>query len=209
MDIYASRTGSKMIGRRPDMRIPIFTPVFFCMALMGVMPLALTTASAQTVSGGKAAGASTAKAAAKKSRTPWGDPDLQGSWSNATTTPLERPAKYAGREFLTAEERAAQDKQTAIGRDKRAAPGTPEDVAGAYNAFWWGWGQAGGRTSLIYDPPNGPRPCLTPEGQKRSTERNETVRTDGPYYGPEDLDFYTRCILRSPLPRLSSDYDNK
>jgi hypothetical protein len=48
-------------------------------------------------------------AASKKWRTPWGDPDLQGSWSNATTTPLQRPAKYAGREFLTAEERAAQD----------------------------------------------------------------------------------------------------
>jgi hypothetical protein len=92
---------------------------------------------------------------AKKWRTPWGDPDLQGSWSNATTTPLERPARYAGREFLTAEERAAQDKDTAIGRDKRAEPGTPQDVAGAYNAFWWEWGRSDGRTSLIYDPPDG------------------------------------------------------
>jgi hypothetical protein len=43
---------------------------------------------------------------AKKWRTPWGDPDLQGSWSNSTTTPLERPAKYAGREFMTAAELA-------------------------------------------------------------------------------------------------------
>jgi hypothetical protein len=54
-----------------------------------------------------------------KWRTPWGDPDLQGSWSNATTTPLERPAKYAGREFLTPQNRAEQDKETAIGRDAR------------------------------------------------------------------------------------------
>jgi hypothetical protein len=79
-------------------------------------------------------------AGAKKWQTPWGDPDLQGSWSNATTTPLERPAKFAGREFQTPEERAAQDKETAIGRDRRAEPGTPKDVAGAYNAFWWEWG---------------------------------------------------------------------
>src|SRR5258708_28057037 len=75
-----------------------------------------------------------AKAAAKKWRTPWGDPDLQGTWSNATTTPLERPAKYGGREFKTADERAAEDKETAIGRDKRHAPGSTEDVADAYNA---------------------------------------------------------------------------
>src|SRR5215475_12262469 len=57
-------------------------------------------------------------------RTPWGDPDLQGSWSNATTTPLERPAKYAGREFLTAEERKTQDQETAVGTDRRGALGT-------------------------------------------------------------------------------------
>jgi len=149
-----------------------------------------------------------APAQAKKWRTPWGDPDLQGSWSNATTTPLERPAKYAGREFLTDAERAAQDSQTEIGRDKRAAPGTAEDVAGAYNASWWEWGRADGRTSLIYDPPDGRIPQLTPEGQKRKGERNESIRTDGPYYGPEDLDYYTRCIIRAPLPRLSSGYDN-
>ena len=175
---------------------------------VGVLAILASVAAGQSAAPASPDTSKKKTAAPNKWRTAWGDPDLQGSWSNATTTPLERPAKYAGREFLTAEERAAQDKQTAIGRDKRAAPGTPEDVAGAYNAFWWEWGQADGRTSLIYDPPDGRIPALTPEGQKRSTERNESVRTDGPYYGPEDLDYYTRCILRSPLPRLSSGYDN-
>src|ERR1700682_5005972 len=88
--------------------------------------------------------------AAKQWRTPWGDPDLQGSWSNATTTPLQRPAKYAGREFLTSQERAEQDKATAVATDRRAAPGTDEDVNGAYNGFWWERGWSDGRTSLIY-----------------------------------------------------------
>ncbi len=154
------------------------------------------------------AGSALCQSPAKSWRTPWGDPDLQGSWSNATTTPLERPAKYAGREFLTAQERAAQDKETEIGRDRRADAGTPQDVAGAYNAFWWEWGRSDGRTSLIYDPPDGRKPPLTPAGEARRKQRNESVRTDGPYYGPEDLDLYTRCIVRSPLPRLSSGYDN-
>src|ERR1700674_2886306 len=61
---------------------------------------------------------SAAAQAPKKWRTPWGDPDLQGSWSNATTTPLERPAKFNGREFLTEQERAAQDKDSTIATDK-------------------------------------------------------------------------------------------
>src|SRR2546422_9134719 len=79
-------------------------------------------------------------------RTPWGDPDLQGSWSNATTTPLQRPAKYAGREFLTPEERREQDKETAIGTDRRGTPGSEKDVDDAYNNFWErGWFH--GRTS--------------------------------------------------------------
>jgi hypothetical protein len=94
-------------------------------------------------------------AAVKPWRTPWGDHDLRGSWSNATTTPLKRPAKYAGREFLTPKERASQDKDTEIGRDKRADLGTAQEVAGAYNAFWWEWGSSDGRTSVIYDPPDG------------------------------------------------------
>jgi hypothetical protein len=59
------------------------------------------------------------QAPAQKWHTPWGDPDLQGTWTNATTTPLERPAKYMGREFLTKEERAAQDKVTEVATDKR------------------------------------------------------------------------------------------
>jgi hypothetical protein len=143
-----------------------------------------------------------------KWRTPWGDPDFQGSWSNATTTPLERPAKYAGREFLTPQDRAEQDKETAIGRDKRGAPGSDDDVNGAYNAAWWERGWSDGRTSLIYDPPDGRKPPLTAEAQKRRGERNESVRTDGPYNGPEDLDLYTRCIIRAPLPRVPSGYDN-
>ena len=37
-------------------------------------------------------------------QTPWGDPDLQGTWNNITGTPLERPAELAGKEFFTQEE---------------------------------------------------------------------------------------------------------
>jgi len=109
---------------------------------------------------------------------------------------------------MTPEERNAEDKETAIGRDKRAERGTPDDVAGAYNAVWWERGWSDGHTSLVYDPKDGRKPALTAAGKARASQRNEGIRTDGPYNGPEDLDLYTRCIIRAPLPRLSSGYDN-
>ena len=145
-------------------------------------------------------------------RTPWGDPDLEGSWSNATTTPLERPAKYAGREFLTKQEQAAQNTVTAIATDKRDERGTPDDVNGAYNGFWWERGWSDGRTSLIYDPPDGRIPAMTSEGKKRQGQarrsQNEAYRGAGPYNGPEDLELYTRCVVRAALPRVPTGYDN-
>lgn len=170
-----------------------------------ILLLAASAAVAQTP-----AVAKPAAAPSKQWRTPWGDPDLQGSWSNATTTPLERPAKFAGREFLTEQERAAQDKASTIATDKRAAPGTPEDVNGAYNGFWWDRGLSDGRTSLIIDPPDGRIPALTPEGQKRKAEQARANPTPGagPYNGPEDVELYTRCIIRAALPRVPTGYDN-
>ena len=136
-------------------------------------------------------------APSKKWKTPWGDPDLQGSWTNATSTPLERPAKAGGREFMTPEELEA-DKN----RKPRAVVG---DGAAYDEADWQDRGYADGRTSLIYDPPDGRIPPFTAEGKKRQIGWNESIRTDGPtpehpYNGPEDLDLSTRCILRETLP---------
>src|SRR6202049_4543382 len=72
-------------------------------------------------------------------RTPDGQPDLQGVWSNATTTPLERPATLAGKQVLTDEETTELEKETAQSRnsDRRDGKGTDADVGRAYNEFWW------------------------------------------------------------------------
>src|SRR5262245_14457518 len=69
-------------------------------------------------------------------KTPWGEPDLQGIWTDETSTPLQRPAKYANQEFFTDEQRAELDKERSAlpGRDKRGARGSELDVSGAYNA---------------------------------------------------------------------------
>ena len=104
-------------------------------------------------------------------RTPWGEPDLQGTFSNRTITPFERPANVAGREFFTPEEVAALERaaQEQSG-DETRSKGTRGDVERAYNDFWWDRGTkvTSTRTSLVIDPPDGRVPPLTDEAKQRA-----------------------------------------
>ena len=81
-------------------------------------------------------------AAQSAPRTSWGDPDLQGVWSYATITPLQRPTEMAGREFLTDEEVAAQntDAATRASSERRGELTPAADLGLAYNQVWWGPG---------------------------------------------------------------------
>ena len=119
-------------------------------------------------------------AAAQTLRTPWGDPDLQGIWSNPHVVPLERPEAFGTREFLTSEEIAAAEQELVErserpGRDSRAGSGTEKDVARAYNDHWAGDPSLsrGLRTSMIVDPPDGQIPALTPEAAARIAAKAE------------------------------------
>jgi hypothetical protein len=133
--------------------------------------------------------------------TSWGDPDLQGIWGPDFQVPLQRPAKYAGKELFTDAEREELDRQRAglLRRDLRQARGTEEDVAGAYNSAFQSVRHTGRRTSLIVEPADGRIPPLTPEAQKRRAEmrafqlmllqatkacKNQTAVCAGGAYGP-------------------------
>jgi hypothetical protein len=154
-------------------------------------------------------GAQTAK---NQWKTPWGDPDLQGTWSNQTLTPLERPREFADKPVLTEAEAAAYEKRlVAAGDVDNRQPGTVQDVNLAYNQVWWDRGnKIGGdrRTSLIVEPADGRIPALTPAAQKRRDEDRRA--SDGEKNAASWLDFdvYSRCIIRSALPRLSTGYNN-
>ena len=135
-------------------------------------------------------------------KTPWGEPDLQGIWTNDYETPLQRPARYANKELFTEEERDALDKQRAgiLGQDRRQSRGSEQDVSGAYNtAIFLSHKHTGRRTSLIVDPPDGRIPPLTPEAMKKRQElrefqlallqptdacKNKRPGCDGGTYGP-------------------------
>jgi hypothetical protein len=103
--------------------------------------------------------------------TPWGEPDLQGIWTDEFDTPLQRPAKYAEQEFFTPAQRAELDRvrSAALGRFANE-----RDLNGAYNAaVFFSTKRTGARTSKIVDPPNGRIPPLTPEAQKiAATDRD-------------------------------------
>ena len=113
-------------------------------------------------------------------RTPWGEPDLQGIWSNPAVTPLQRAEEYGTREFLTEEEIAADERQLidisqGLGRDNRDQAGSEVDVALAYNEHWFGDPTLvrGKRTSQVIDPPDGRIPPLMPEAEQRRATKRE------------------------------------
>jgi hypothetical protein len=107
-------------------------------------------------------------------KTSWGEPDLQGIWREDFQVPLQRPAKFAGREFFTDAERTQLDKERAgvsrFGDVGLAPKGSIQDLAGAYNAVFTSARHTGRRTSLIVDPPDGRIPPLTPAAQKMRDE---------------------------------------
>lgn len=114
---------------------------------------------------------------AAATRTPWGEPDLQGIWTNAYDTPLQRSERYANQEFFSDEERAQLDRarMSLLAEDQRPhARGSEQDVGGAYNStIFLTHKPTGKRTSLIVDPPNGRVPPFTPEAQKRQADMRQ------------------------------------
>src|SRR6476646_4654150 len=98
--------------------------------------------------------AATSPQAPAAPKTDWGEPDLQGIWTDETDTPLQRSPKFSNQEFFTDAQRADLDKQRAamLGRDQRAERGTTADVAGAYNDTFTPRKKTGRRTSRIVNP---------------------------------------------------------
>ena len=142
------------------------------------------------------------------SRTPWGDPDLQGTWTNTTTTPLERPDDLGGRELLTDEERSSRDEAGLRAREQRGdTPRTGE--TGSYNNFWVERGIRLARTSLIVDPADGRLPSITPSAQQRAD--NLAALRDSPSYPTmwDEPSVFERCITRGmPATMMPGFYNH-
>ena len=139
-------------------------------------------------------------------RTAWGDPDLQGTWTNETITPFERPTALASKPFLTPAEAAALEARSAGQRDSADdAPARAGDV-GSYNQAWFDSGSKVVSTlqsSLVVDPPDGRVP-LRPE---TITQHDEYIARE-----TDSVDFmspWDRCISRGvPGGLFPAGYNN-
>jgi hypothetical protein len=133
-------------------------------------------------------------------KTPWGDPDLQGTWTSddCIGTPMNRPANFGDRLYYTEQELAQRESQLArqqqndlqefAASDQRVGTGPPGH-----------WGERARRpckqTSLVIDPPNGKTPDLLPEARTRRVPEgagNNNPKADS----WEDFSYYIRCITR-------------
>jgi hypothetical protein len=148
----------------------------------------------------------------KPKLTPDGQPDFQAVWNTATLTPLERPAEFAGKEFLTEQEAAAYEKRVLeqVNSDRRDG-GPQADLSRNYNEFWRDRATsvvASLRTSIVVDPPDGKIPSKPDALQKRiAANRSVTAVTSRGPAGPEDLALRIRCISRD-LPMIPSPNNN-
>ena len=135
--------------------------------------------------------------------TPDGQPDLQGTWTNPTITPFERPSQFAGKEFLTEKEVKELESRAADNRVDR--PPQPGDV-GAYNQFWFDSGSnvvKSRRTSLVIDPPDGKVP-VKPEAEARRDY--DLAHIEDSY---EHMSIWDRCITRGiPGAMFPAGYNN-
>ena len=157
---------------------------------LAVVGLAVVPLAGQTPSPGAKAPATKAKAWVAP-KTPWGHPDLEGTWTSdgAIGIPLARPDQFAGRVELTDEEYNAKVK-----RDEETRQRAENAVGSFRNDNAW-LVKSFKQTSLIVDG-DGKIPPLTPEAEKRRATRDRGTFGDGPFEKPEDFTNYDRCITR-------------
>ena len=151
--------------------------------------------------------------------TPWGDPDLQGVWNDATSTPLARPGGVSDKQVLTDEEAADFQRELAYNLTRDRRDGGPQvDVNRAYNEHWMDARRLtitkDHRTSLIIDPPDGKIPPLVPLSPERQQARAARADAAARFAAglPDnhlELSLPVRCIIRTDSPPyLPTIYNN-
>ena len=174
--------------------------VFFVVAFASIAALPLA--------GQAPAGSKTGAGAGSWShpRTPWGDPDLQGTWTtdDHIGVPVERPAELGTKLFLTEQEWAAREAQQKL-QAAKAPAGAPGATVGPPDH----WGESPRRavrqTSFVTEPADGRIPAVTAEARKRAAPRDRGSFGTGPFNTFTDFTNFDRCISRgvvgSMLPR--------
>jgi hypothetical protein len=142
----------------------------------------------------------------KAPRTPDGHPDLQGYWTNDSVTPVERDPELGNKEYFTPQESAAFLKRRMDRIQNQARNDIHYD-----DSIWQGENysrEANLRTSLVFDPPDGRLPALTPDARVRDAARTDARRT-GPSDSAASRSLAERCISWGNVgpPMLPPNYN--
>lgn len=141
-------------------------------------------------------------------RTPGGHPDLQGYWTNATYTPLERPAALGTKEFYTEVEESELVRRLRLQDNSQ-----PKDDIHYDNRTWqdesYSKGISNHRTSLIFDPPDGRVPPLSAKGQERAKEVAQGDLRRKAAVSAKSMSLAERCITwgTEGPPMINSTYN--
>jgi len=196
-------------------RFPLSISIL-AIAFVSLSPLA---GQAPATAAKKTTAAKTA-APTKALHTPWGEPDLQGVWNDATSTPLQRPSDVGAKDVLSDEEAGEFQKELEnnLTRDRRDGASTTTDVNRAYNEHWMDSRHLritpDHRTSLIVDPPDGRIPPLVPLSPEREQAKKANAAAVARFNAgmPDtftDLSLPVRCIIRTDSPPyLPASYNN-
>jgi hypothetical protein len=187
-------------------------PLLACVGLVTVATMSL----AQVAAAGQAPPPGTTASQPAKPyatpRTPDGQPDIQGFWTNSTYTPLQRP-KGVTKAFYTPAEAIEAEKRAAANESELTTPGTIADVHYDFSQFGLDKSQSklarNLRTSLIVDPEDGRLPPLSTEGQKRAADAAELAKRVGRWDSAQSNQLDDRCIIMvgSGPPMLNAAYN--
>ena len=149
-------------------------------------------------------------------RTPWGDPDLQGYYTNKYEygTPFERPAAFAGKrldevsaqdlaDLMKKRQQEALDRAPFLGGDPEGKIGNSAEFRDIYEVT------KGSRPWFVTDPSDGKIPAVLPEAKARAQDVGRGSFGNGPFNGPEDFSLWERCITRGlPGSMIPGVYGN-
>jgi hypothetical protein len=152
----------------------------------------------------------------KAPKTPWGDPDLQGNYTNLSEagTPMERPAEYVGKNMNEfSREELTEIKKKLAARTINAFLGPTEAPDNWWQPAYGQFVEKGSQLWFVTDPADGRIPPLTAEAQQRRAAaatgaRDRAYKRDHPDW-VTDLNLYDRCITRGyPSSMLPTIYGN-
>jgi hypothetical protein len=146
-------------------------------------------------------------------RTPWGDPDLQGIYTNKDESgiPIEKPGQFEGKKLDDIDDSEFAEivrQRNEAARARAPLAGGAETGAGPIHWFE-NYDAKNSRAWLMVEPADGRIPPTTPEAQKRAADRTEARASHGPADSYEDRSLYDQCITRGlPGSMMPAIYGN-